>query len=141
MTPDLVSILCVDDNHAVCAALRLYVSRSGKYRWLGHIERADGLIDAVTSLRPAIVILDIDMPGVSAIEALGALAKASPQTRVVIFSGHSRHALVEAALEAGAWGYISKNDGEEHLFDAIDRVLAGEFVLSPEASAAFNHGE
>lgn len=60
----------------------------------------------------------------------------APSVRVIVFSGHCGRTLIERALDGGAWGYVSKNDGEGALFDAIERAMRGEVVLSQEANAA-----
>ncbi|MDX2147488.1 MAG: response regulator transcription factor [Planctomycetota bacterium] len=129
-----ISILCVDDNPEMCAALQSLLQSDQRFTWLGHRENADGLINTVRRLQPAIVLLDIDMPGKDAIEALTEIALNCPRTRTIVFSGHARRDLIERAVEAGAWGFISKNDGDGQLIQAVERILEGEFVFSPEAS-------
>lgn len=133
------TIFCVDDNLEVCAAIRAALKRRGLHQWVGENCRADNLVELVSPLQPNIVVLDIDMPGRSPLEVLVELVEAYPDCRVVIFTGHIRRELIERAIDAGAWAYVSKNDGEDHLFEAIDKVLADEMSLSPEAAAAFRH--
>lgn len=131
-----IGIVCIDDNADVCAAIRSYVTDRPAYHWLGQHDRGDGAVEVVLAAMPSIVVLDIDMPGRPSIEVLEEIAASIGDVRVIVFSGHCKRALIERALDGGAWGYVSKNDGEDVLFDAIQRVMRGEIVLSAEASVA-----
>ncbi|HZW09282.1 MAG TPA: response regulator transcription factor [Phycisphaerales bacterium] len=134
MTPgEPITVLCADDNEQVGLALRHWLSRAGRYVWLGHLLSADHLVHEVQRLRPRIVLLDLDMPGAEPLATLGELSKVCPDARVVVFTGHVRLDLIERTMEAGGWGYVSKNDGERHLTAAIEAVLQGELYMSPEA--------
>jgi two-component system, NarL family, response regulator DesR len=134
-----IRILCVDDNEFVGESLKRLVRRTEGLEWLGWLESADDLVPTALDRRPGIVILDYDMPGKSSIEAIAELAAAAPEIRVIVFSGHVRPAFIEQSLQAGAWGYISKNDGTEALLGAIGAVAQSRVALSPEARAAFEH--
>lgn len=129
-----IAVLCVDDNEHIREALRLWLARERRYRWAGSLDSADDLAQRVQD-GPSIVLLDIDMPGRSAFDALAELSTRKPEARVIIFSGHVRLELIDRAIEAGAWGYVSKNDGEQALFGAMDRVASDEIVFSAEARA------
>lgn len=74
----------------------------------------------------------LDMPGRDPFDALAELVERCPGSRVIIFTRHARRELIDRALDAGAWGYLSKNDGEEELVKALRLVAAGEFALGPE---------
>lgn len=132
-----VSVLCVDDNLLVADALRLKLDRAGDFEWLGWLPSADALLSTVRKISPRLLILDIDMPGRSPFEALADLVQHFPSTRAVIFSGHVRYELIDRAMDAGAWGYVSKNDGEDALVQALRDVAADELGLSQEARAAY----
>jgi DNA-binding NarL/FixJ family response regulator len=132
-----VSVLCVDDNEQVAAAIRIKLRRTPGFLWSGWLATADTLVDSVRRARPDTVVLDIDLPGRSPFEALEELAGSCPGVRVVMFSGHVSHDLIERAMDAGAWGYVSKNDGEDALILALREVMAGEIALSREVTAAY----
>lgn len=130
-------VLCVDDNPYVVDAIELKLRLVGGFAWKGSLPSADGLVDAATRDTPTLVLLDVDLPGVDPFLALAELSARCPDVKVVMFSGHVRGDLVRRAVDAGAWGYVSKNDGEEELVSALRRVLAGEFALSPEARIVY----
>ncbi len=131
-------VLCVDDNPAVTDALRVKLGRSNEFEWRGSLHSADDLLDRCERERPAIVLLDVDMPGKDPFEALAELTARAPDIIVLIFTGHVRKDLIERALDCGAWGYVSKNDGEDELLAAMKRAANEELALSPEAQRTYD---
>jgi DNA-binding NarL/FixJ family response regulator len=95
------------------------------------------LLEAAARLRPDFVITDVSMPGIDGIEATRRLATLSPATRVLILSFHSEASWVQAAFEAGAWGYLTKTAGAEEIEGAIREVRAGQFYVSPSVTRGF----
>lgn len=132
-----ISVLCVDDNLHVADALRLKLERAGGFEWMGWLPSADALLSTVRKVNPRVLILDIDMPGRNPFEALAELVEQYPDIRTVMFSGHVHFELINQALEAGAWGYVSKNDGEDALIQALRGVAGDELALSHEVRAAY----
>jgi two-component system response regulator DesR len=133
--PAAVRVLCVDDNPLVVEALAIKLGLSGGFEWLAPVEDANQLVDEVTRQAPDVVLLDLDMPGRDPLDALGDLVHCGTAARVLIFTGHTRPDLVDRAIDAGAWGFVSKHADVETIVTAIKRVAGGEFLLGPEASA------
>jgi DNA-binding NarL/FixJ family response regulator len=130
-------LLYVEDNPEVADAVRTRFSRERRFDWLGVLPTAERLIDRVRETHPDVVILDLDLPGPSAISMLRLLSDISDRPRVLIFSGQVNHAMIDAAIQAGAWGYVSKNDGEDAIVHAVDRVVDDEFILSAEVREVY----
>jgi DNA-binding NarL/FixJ family response regulator len=129
-------VFCADDNPLVTDALRGLIQRSKDFDWMGAADSADALCLELRRLGcPDIVLLDVDMPGMNPFEAVSAMPRVCPRARVLMYSGMVRRDLIEGALDAGAWGYVSKADGESALFQAMHAVLRDEVALSPEAAA------
>ncbi|HYE60401.1 MAG TPA: response regulator transcription factor [Phycisphaerales bacterium] len=129
-------VFCADDNPLVSDALRLFVLRSGEFDWAGCVPDADQLCANVRAMGcPEIVLLDIDMPGMDPFTAISQVAACCPETRVLMYSGMVRRDLIDRAIEAGAWGYVSKGDGEQALFEAMRTALDGQIAMSPEVRA------
>jgi DNA-binding NarL/FixJ family response regulator len=133
-----LTILHVEDNPQVAAAIALRFSRDARFRWLGSLPTADTLVERVAVDPPDVVILDLDMPGLDPVEALRRLGAAYPATRVVIFSGVATLESIDRAIECGAWGYVCKIDGDAALIEAVADVNRGAFVLSAAARQACN---
>ncbi len=138
-TEGRLSVLCVEDSAQLAAALRIRLSKTADFAWAGWLADADSMALAVQRDRPTIVILDLDMPGKDPFEALRECTERCPSSRIVVFSGHVRPELIDRAFEAGAWGYVSKNDGQDALIAAIREVLGGTIARSPEVRAVEGH--
>lgn len=136
--PPTISVLCVDDNEHVALAIAHKLRAVGGFEWRGRLECADELSDVATGACPAIVLLDLDMPGKDPFLAVKELTQRCPGSRVIIFSGHVRQELLERGLHVGVWGYISKSDGEDALITGIRSVASGEFAMSAEVHAICN---
>ncbi len=138
MPPDAIRVLCVDDNRLVGEALAVHVAHQPGLRWQGQLHSADELVRRASELHPDVVLLDVDMPGMSPFDAIRELASKAPEIRVLMLSGHIRRPLVEAAMDAGAWGYLSKDSGAEAVTEAVRRVWADEVVLCPQVEAVLD---
>jgi two-component system invasion response regulator UvrY len=137
--PSKPQVFCADDNPLVTAALQRYVERSPDFAWMGCAEDADAMCDQVRARGcPDIVLLDIDMPGMDPFDAIAVLQGSCTQSRVLMYSGMVRRDLIDRAIEAGAWGYVSKGDGEDSLFEAMRAAMAGQLALSPEVRAVYS---
>lgn len=133
-----IRVLCVDDNQLVGDALGLHLGVAAGVAWLGQLLSADELLARAEELRPDVVLLDVDMPGMNPFEAMRKLGAAHPEVRVVMLSGHIRRRLIEQAMDAGAWGYLSKDAGADEVVEAVRRVAAGEIVLCPQVEAVLD---
>lgn len=108
-TVDVVprSAVVVDDSGSIRLLLKGILGDMG-IKVVGTASNARDAIEAVRRARPALVCLDIDMPGMSGLEALPQIRLASPKTKVVMITGNAGRAIVEAAVAGGAKGYFLK---------------------------------
>jgi two-component system, NarL family, response regulator DesR len=132
-----IRVMCVDDNFLVAEAIRIKLSLSGDFEWVGHLSCADTLAEEALRARPDILLLDIDMPGKDVFTALEELGEAGSPARAIMISGHIRGELIDRAVNAGAWGYLSKGGEADTIVSSIRQVMDGEFVLDRDAAAAF----
>lgn len=135
-----IRVLCVDDNDFIAEAMRRMLKPALGFEWLGWLAEADGLIDAYRDKKPDVTLLDIDMPGADGLTVLRSLLKDFPEARVIMLSGHVRREYIDSALEAGAWGYLSKGEQSDVIVAAVRQVAAGEFALVGEAATEFYRG-
>ena len=129
MATERIRVMCVDDNPLVAEGVRIKLNMEGGFEWAGHRHTADDLCDWVRRWKPDIVLLDIDTPGADALTSLAELAEAVPDTKTVILSGYSQEDFLERAIAAGAWGYVSKNDGPDQVVQAIRLAADGKFAF------------
>lgn len=132
-----IRVLCVDDNTALVDAMEQALCIEPGIRCVGHLFTADTLVGEVGRLRPDVVLLDIEMPGADSLTMLKELTGAHPETRVVVLSAHVRDDYIDAAINAGAWGYLSKGDGPSEVIRAVRKVARGEFSLGREVAERY----
>lgn len=92
----------------------------------------DEAIDLIKLKRPDIVLLDINLPNASGLDAVPLIRKFSPGTRIIAVSMHSQPAYAKKMLQMGAKGYVTKNSSHEEMFTAIDTVMAGKTYVCME---------
>lgn len=128
-------ILIADDHAVVRAGLRtLLESRSG---WEVCAEAADGrdAVEKAAKLKPDIAVLDIGMPLLNGVEATRRIRSSSPTTEILILTMHQSDDLVQQVVEAGARGYILKDDADRVLLAAVDTLRCHKTYFSTRVSA------
>ena len=125
-----IRVLCVDDSVSLTAAFEKLINLQPDMIGVGAVQSATDLLDALGRHRPDVVLLDMGMAGRDPIEAIADAARVHPGARVLVYSGHSDDELTGRAIEAGAWGYVSKHEDPQRVLGVIRRVAAGEVVLS-----------
>ncbi len=123
-------ILVVDDHPMWRDGVRADLERSGLGEVVG--EAADGgeAIEVARQCMPEVVLMDLQLPTVSGVEATRRIVEESPHVRVLILSASGEEQDVLEAVKAGASGYILKSATSEEVADAIRRVHAGEPVFT-----------
>lgn len=127
-------ILIADDHAVVRAGLRtLLESRNG---WEVCAEATDGrdAVEKTAKLKPDVAVLDIGMPLLNGVEATRQIHKSSPRTEVLILTMHESDDLVQQVVEAGARGYILKDDADRVLLAAVDALRLHKPYFSPRIS-------
>lgn len=127
-----LKVLLVDDHKLFRSGVKALLARQPDLEVVG--EAADGIdgVKQARQLNPDIVLLDLDMPGVSGLEAVRTLTEELPQTRVLMLTVSEDAEDLLDTLRAGAAGYLLKNIDTEYFVDAIRRAASGESVVSPE---------
>ena len=125
----VITVLCVDDSPRLTAAMAKLIDQQADMKTVGTLDRADELATKVRELGPAVVLLDLTMDGKDPLAALGEVVAAGLPTRVVVHSGHSDAEIAARALEAGAWGFVTKLDDPNKTLEAVRRVARGEGVV------------
>lgn len=128
--------MSVDDNPMLGEAVGRWVNHDPGLRWDGWLAGGEGVLEAVALLQPAVVLLDLEIPGTDTFALLRELSEKAPQTHVLMLSGHLRREGILSSLDAGALGYVGKHRTPQYIAQAIRTVAEGEFFLCDEAAAA-----
>jgi DNA-binding NarL/FixJ family response regulator len=132
MTVVKVGVLLVDDHAVVREGYLRLLERQGDIEVVGEAGDAATAYALFCRLEPQIVVMDITLPGTSGIEAMRRMLSHHPGARVLMFSMHEEVIFARRALEAGAFGYVSKSSAPTVLVQAIHAVASGQKYLSPE---------
>lgn len=124
-------ILLVDNHQIVCDGLRGLLEKEPEVQIVGEALDGRSAVRLVRDLSPDIVIMDIAMPDLNGIEATRQLRQEAPDTKVIALSMHSDKQYVLGMLEAGASGYVLKEEAFKELFRAVRCVRDGKVYLSP----------
>ncbi len=116
---DRIRLLLVDGQPAVRRGLKMRLALEGDLEVVGEASSASEAISLAGELRPDVILMDDDIPGVGGIEAIGAIRGASPTSAVVIFTLRDDAATRELARTAGAADFVEKHRPEETLLAAI----------------------
>ncbi len=125
----LIRILVVDDVEDWRTSVSSMLRATSSFEVF---ETADGAeaLQAVEKLQPAVVLLDIGMPGLNGIQAGKRIRGIDPFTKIVFVTIQHDPDIVEAAWQLGAWGYVLKSDAARELVPAIRSAIRGEKFLS-----------
>jgi DNA-binding NarL/FixJ family response regulator len=118
-----VRILVADDHSVVRRGLRALLESRRGWKICGEAANGREAVERARRLKPDVAILDIGMPGLNGVEAARQIRKVSPKTELLILSAHGSEKLVLEVLEAGARGYVVKEEADESLMVAVDALL------------------
>jgi DNA-binding NarL/FixJ family response regulator len=123
-------VFVVDDHPIVRQGLALLINREIDLEVCGEAENAQAAMQAVTSLSPDILVVDISLNGPDGLDLLKDVRMRHPSLPVLILSMHDESIYAERALRAGAQGYIMKQEATEKVLVALRRILSNEIYVS-----------
>ncbi len=127
-----ITVAIVEDNAALANGLRKIVESSDDFQCLGVWTSGEDALPKIDAFRPQVILMDINLPGMSGIEATARLKQHLPETQVVMVTVYRDHDKIFAALKAGASGYLLKRSTPAEVRDAIRDVLSGGAPMSAE---------
>lgn len=122
-------VLVVDDHPMFRAGVTGLLDSVADTEVVGSAGDGDAAVREATLTRPDVILMDLDLPGITGLEAIRRIAKASPESAVLVLSMLDDDDSVLAAMRAGARGYVLKGAGQEELLAAIRAVAAGGAVF------------
>jgi two-component system response regulator NreC len=130
-----IRVVLADDHSVVRHGLRQLLESSGGFSVAAEAVDVPSTLEAVRKWRPDVLILDLNMPGGSSLDAVPELRQNSPGTHIVVLTMQNEPAYARRALSAGVVGYVLKDAADEELLEAIRRAAAGDSYLHPRLGA------
>ena len=132
--PNKLTVLLVDDHALVRRGFRRMLEDDPEIDVVGEASDGEEAVRAANKVRPAVIVMDCALPGMSGLDATRRILETRPDAAILMLSMHAEDTLVRQALDAGARGYILKNAVDLDLANAIKRVAKGEKVLDAQLS-------
>src|SRR5215510_1839 len=130
-----IKILLVDDQPLFREGLRTLLSVHPDFHVVGEAGNGEEAIRLVKSLRPSVVLMDLQMPVLDGVSATRRLQSEQPECRVIVLTTFDDDELVFDGLRAGAIGYLLKDAPSDKLAEAIRVAARGETFLQPSVAA------
>ncbi|MDX2140955.1 MAG: response regulator transcription factor [Chloroflexota bacterium] len=130
-----IRILIVDDHAVVRQGLRLFLKVDPELEIIGEAVNGKQAIEQAQKLKPDVILMDLLMPIMNGVEAIGAIKQLIPEVEIVALTSVLEDQSVVGAVRAGAIGYLLKDTDAPELIRAIHAAAAGQVQLSPKAAA------
>ena len=124
------NVFIVDDHPLVCEAISGLINQQKDMTVCGAAGEYRAALQAISTARPEIVVVDISLGGKSGIDLIKDLKAVYPKILAIVFSMHDESLYAARALQAGAMGYIMKSEPPEKIVEGIRQMLAGKIMLS-----------
>jgi len=131
----MIRVMIVDDHLIVREGLRLILETAETVEVVGEAVDGADCLRLVPEARPEVILMDLQMPRMDGITAIGHLRRDHPEIAIVILTTYNEDDLMVRGLQAGARGYLLKDSSRENLLDAIQAAAKGETLLKPEILA------
>lgn len=136
----MIRVLVVDDDDNVRAGIAVVLNEDAAIEVVAQADDGLSAIRMATAIMPDVIIMDIAMPLIDGVEATRHLVDALPDTRILAVSSHTHVERVREIVDAGASGFVLKDDVQRDLISAVRMVADGMVFLSPVISRKLLHG-
>jgi two-component system, NarL family, response regulator NreC len=130
-----IRIVLADDHAVVRRGLELLLEIEDDFEVVATIGDVEAAIRTTRGYKPDVLVLDLNMPGGSSLDAIPEILAASPQTAIAVLTMQDEPAFARQALSAGALAYVLKEAADDELVMAVRRAAAGETYLNPQLGA------
>lgn len=133
-----IRVVIVDDHPMVAEGIQSILESYDDITVVGTLTDGQSAVDQVNTLAPDVMLLDLNMPGLSGLNATEMILEVRPETRILILSMHDSPEYIATALRHGAMGYVLKDVPTEDIRTAIDTVMTGQQYLCTGAKGSLS---
>lgn len=126
-----ITVFIADDHPILRIGLSMYLEKNERIRIVGEAENGFDAVRNISENPPDVVLMDIDMPGLSGIEAIRVLRKTLPHLTIIVLSTYTKKEYIQEAMSEGANGYVAKNTKIDELIKIISDFAEGRTCNSP----------
>ncbi len=130
-----IRILLAEDQTLMRQGLRTILELEPGLKVVGEAGDGQAAVKLAQQLKPDVILMDVQMPGLNGVEATAAICRAWPEAKVIILTTFDRDDYVFQGVRAGALGYLLKDVPAPKLVETIRRVQAGEVFIQPEIAS------
>lgn len=127
-----ITILIADDHTLVRETWSFILNNDPRFQVVAECGSGEEAVELARNLRPNIVIMDINLPGINGIEATQQIRKFSPASKILGVSLHTQPTYARKMMQKGASGYVTKNSSREEMYKAIMEIHAGKKYICEE---------
>jgi DNA-binding NarL/FixJ family response regulator len=121
-----ITILIADDHTLIRETWSFILKTDLRFNVIATCGSGEEAVELAKQLRPDIVIMDINLPGIDGIEATALIRKYAPGAKIVAVSLHTQPVYAQKMMKSGASGYVTKSSGREEMVNAIEQIYLGK---------------
>jgi two-component system response regulator NreC len=135
MSTDDVTVVIADDHAVVRKGLRMLIDSEPDLRVVAEAGTVPDALRMARAHRPAVLVLDLNMPGGSSLQEIPTIREQAPDTAIVVLTMQSDPSFARQALQSGALGFVLKEAADDELLEAVRLAASGETYLNPRLGA------
>ncbi|MGX5173669.1 UvrY/SirA/GacA family response regulator transcription factor [Aliikangiella sp. IMCC44653] len=128
----MIKVMIVDDHELIRSGISRLLADDDKINVIGEAESGEEAVSKARELRPEVVLMDANMPGIGGLEATRRLLRFDPDIKIIAVTVHGDEPYPTRFMQAGAAGYVTKGAGIDEMTIAIKQVASGKRYLTPE---------
>lgn len=126
----MITVAIVEDNETIRSGLKEFISVTDEFKCVGDFSNCEDFLETLPQINPYIILMDINLPGISGIEGIKEIRKVDNNPKIIILTIHAESENLFEALAAGASGYIEKKTPPHQMLKAIKEVTQGRSIMN-----------
>lgn len=127
----MISVLLTDDHMLVRSGIRRLLEDSQQVKIIGEADCGEDSVKLAQELKPDVILMDVNMPGIGGVEACRRILQRNPQQKIIVLTIHNEQTFPKRMLEIGAKGYLTKDCEVDEMLNAIRQVHNGGAYITP----------